>query len=1375
MSTVLWSRGSADLATHVNHLVDTLKLALNDTTRGSQFVDRHVELYNLRLSQLKEGLEKDRIARFRVVAGERSPLQTAHATTRAERDTWVLLRHIREVEDAVAATQAFASSDAMAPEFQDRFSMRRIAERTLRSSPDLQRGLALVKWLEETADPFIIDRTDLLFKRTIAKIAAMKHGGNSSSVNLLTSVLRANDTSSSAAESNNQSFLDPDAVSRPHGGNVLDKLDIEEEKVMLTYVWRLIRSGHLDQAIDLCAAFQLHWRAASLAGGLLPHDATDAFANQTKQQQQQQQHNLHHRQQQRKTESILATFTSIFANFDALSSPFSPSSAGAAALAQKFKTGNSRYFLWKSQCRAIASFESVTSVTSIERAVYGILGGDVTSALGVCSSWQDVLWVHLKIMLAQAVDQAIIQACASFNLPKPATCSAFSKETLHALSSAAAAAASSSHSSSHSSSSSSVLPLSFDQVKLRPLVSYADAPLDFSSSSPSPSSSLSSSSHPSAPYWVDDVSAAVDAIINEQAQRGLPLSSLSTAANAPSKAWDTDADDVDVDKMTSSPSRLITADPQGPFAGATFDPSIATIKAVFDKVRQITSSGSHIATSSAVTPVTDTQTAAVTPLTPPPFLRFYVDLQEMIALGNYNAIDAALVKAVTDKSQTSFSSSSSSSTAVTIHGQGISNSTGSSDSTYTSIEAFAVHVYLYLHPLCPSQTPLTKEGETLVTAVTAVLESQHLYEELLHYAQLLAPAMQVHTVAKALSMLGTAEQKPLLAVASHIPYLARSVLDITKSLVGSTFVTSQHSHGQSQSVTALVPQSATKNRSAGVAPVSLSSTSSSSAVNFIPSTPAFGNKMVGRRGPMAGLAGATTTTATATGAATGAGTMGRGVGGQRGAGIAFAGYGHMAETPAQSASAAQTTASLVPPASVTKNRVTAVPNTIGRTAQKSRGRFVAPVDDDDDDEEEEEGEQENKNEEEKSRGSGLRLHQIGTLAGTHKSSTTAAAAVANGGGHALPHVDDEIEAISTRWAEQFGNRTRGDGDGMDDNSNNNSNSYDAAAGVDEDSHAMASSLAYSSSLAVQAAFSESPLIADQNTVTSEDRDCIAAVDCFSVQRTESRYLLEALLHVNCLFRRFAYEGNLAAGIMLLSHTEDIAVAAEEVLGESVTALLRPDLHHNVSHGGLSGEDGDAAATTEANGNAMREFVAWRLYLNAMVQYEAWRAHKLTRPEPVAAKDVAVSLAASGEVEGTSATATATATATAALMKQLQSEYHAWLQEDQALAEVFFEAVETTLLLEGGFLVDLVHPTSNVAISVDRKTEVAAVRSRCVSLLILLLARVCKESNLQGLAARLSVIIADGEAELYNVMTAEELECAVKQIAVTMQEALLIQG
>ena len=155
-------------------------------------------------------------------------------------------------------------------------------------------------------------------------------------------------------------WIDPDVELRlKHGGvlhpqsHVLDAQDSEAEQRMLEYVWALLRAGRLPQAIELCRSYNQPWRAASLSGGERIHDAGETQPD-----------------------------------------------------GSVFRVGNPHRLLWRHTCRALSS---AAGVSAVEASIYGLLGGDLASALKYSGQhkYEEALYCYLRCMVDEEVEDFV--------------------------------------------------------------------------------------------------------------------------------------------------------------------------------------------------------------------------------------------------------------------------------------------------------------------------------------------------------------------------------------------------------------------------------------------------------------------------------------------------------------------------------------------------------------------------------------------------------------------------------------------------------------------------------------------------------------------------------------------------------------------------------------------------------------------------------------------------------------------------------------------------------------------------------------------------------------------------------------------------------
>eukprot|EP00761_Pharyngomonas_kirbyi_P001621 gb/GECH01001625.1/.p1 GENE.gb/GECH01001625.1/~~gb/GECH01001625.1/.p1 ORF type:complete len:729 (+),score=141.24 gb/GECH01001625.1/:1-2187(+) len=118
----------------------------------------------------------------------------------------------------------------------------------------------------------------------------------------------------------------------------LSAKDIEREQDVLDRVWYCIRSGQIEEAVEVCKRCEQGWRSASLLGCSL------------------------------------------------LRLPFLSSSLGSP-------NGNPHYSSFVKACRALAD---APEASDTERAIYGALGGSTLGMRRRCVGWRDYLWAELR-------------------------------------------------------------------------------------------------------------------------------------------------------------------------------------------------------------------------------------------------------------------------------------------------------------------------------------------------------------------------------------------------------------------------------------------------------------------------------------------------------------------------------------------------------------------------------------------------------------------------------------------------------------------------------------------------------------------------------------------------------------------------------------------------------------------------------------------------------------------------------------------------------------------------------------------------------------------------------------------------------------------
>ncbi|KAL3865177.1 hypothetical protein ACJMK2_006795 [Sinanodonta woodiana] len=142
--------------------------------------------------------------------------------------------------------------------------------------------------------------------------------------------------------------IDPDAPIRQN--KLLDDLDKEDEDRLMHYIFICIRAGKVKTAQEVCRKSGQSWRAATLEGYRLYHD--DNFESPDGQPVQ----------------------------------------------------GNAYRDVWKSVCWTMVQDPRIGQY---EKAIYGILSGNLRATLPVCKSWLDYVWAYFRTMVDMRVEEEI--------------------------------------------------------------------------------------------------------------------------------------------------------------------------------------------------------------------------------------------------------------------------------------------------------------------------------------------------------------------------------------------------------------------------------------------------------------------------------------------------------------------------------------------------------------------------------------------------------------------------------------------------------------------------------------------------------------------------------------------------------------------------------------------------------------------------------------------------------------------------------------------------------------------------------------------------------------------------------------------------------
>jgi len=145
------------------------------------------------------------------------------------------------------------------------------------------------------------------------------------------------------------SSLDPDATFREQ--KELHDLDKEDENRLMKHIFKFLRAGRLDIGKKLAEDNGHHWLSACLDGWLLQHDA--------------------------------------FKDIDFLENQDQTTSNNLNL------EGNANRDLWKYACWSANKIKN-DKRSIYEKAIFGILSGNVNAVLPLCSKWEDKLWAYFR-------------------------------------------------------------------------------------------------------------------------------------------------------------------------------------------------------------------------------------------------------------------------------------------------------------------------------------------------------------------------------------------------------------------------------------------------------------------------------------------------------------------------------------------------------------------------------------------------------------------------------------------------------------------------------------------------------------------------------------------------------------------------------------------------------------------------------------------------------------------------------------------------------------------------------------------------------------------------------------------------------------------
>lgn len=154
--------------------------------------------------------------------------------------------------------------------------------------------------------------------------------------------------------------MDPDAYNRT--GKEINQQDKEDEVRVMRFIFRHLRAGKLDLGRETAQKLGYYWLAASLQGWMLHQDFRIEDPE---------------------------------CGFD--------------------HEGNPRRDLWKYACWNSAA---TPTMSLMEKAIFGLLSGNLASVLPACSTWEDQIWAYFRC----SIDTQIEEELRSTNITKPVTC-----------------------------------------------------------------------------------------------------------------------------------------------------------------------------------------------------------------------------------------------------------------------------------------------------------------------------------------------------------------------------------------------------------------------------------------------------------------------------------------------------------------------------------------------------------------------------------------------------------------------------------------------------------------------------------------------------------------------------------------------------------------------------------------------------------------------------------------------------------------------------------------------------------------------------------------------------------------------------------------
>ncbi|DAZ94129.1 TPA: hypothetical protein N0F65_010373 [Lagenidium giganteum] len=276
-------------------------------------------------------------------------LQAELEELRHERNTWRLLFELRRIcTSTTKKNKDKDDDDAMLGDDQvDHLSFEMLEDDAMRvlelQNENYRIQMAVKTWLENMA------------VEKVFSIGAKRGSSTARTLKALKMKL--------FGEESSQVQLDPDAIFR-NGDALLVEDDAEDEAELLKAIWRFVRAGRVQDAVDLCIRVGESWRAASISGGC-PVGASET--NERK-------------------DDVLERW------------------------------GNPFRATWKTMCWKVAEQQhtNMTKGDSIrareyEQLIYAALSGNVqvVTQSALCENWEDHCWAYLQGMMEQERDEIL--------------------------------------------------------------------------------------------------------------------------------------------------------------------------------------------------------------------------------------------------------------------------------------------------------------------------------------------------------------------------------------------------------------------------------------------------------------------------------------------------------------------------------------------------------------------------------------------------------------------------------------------------------------------------------------------------------------------------------------------------------------------------------------------------------------------------------------------------------------------------------------------------------------------------------------------------------------------------------------------------------